>query len=241
VAAVRVNRVYDRVTIQGEGPAAGRRCTFVRLWGCNLHCVWCDSPQTWDTRGLNGPDYPLADHSTEMTPADVARAVAALDVDLCVVTGGEPLIQSLAVIELATELADRGVATHVETNGTIGANPLTLASPIELVVVSPKLASAGAGPAKRVLSDDALGTWVRVGWPRAVFKFVIANRRELDAAAQVCDRVGVDRRARWVMPQGITPLAVATGLHDLTEAALAAGFNITGRAHVMLWGNQEGR
>lgn len=238
---MRVNRVYDRVTIQGEGPAAGRRCTFVRLWGCNLACRWCDSAQTWDVKGANGIAYPRQENNTDMTVEDVAARVVALDVDLCVVTGGEPLIQSLAVVELAEQLAEQGVATHVETNGTVGPTPTVRDCAIELFVVSPKLASALAGPLHRVIRPRLLGEWAGLGADRVAFKFVVANRREVDAAARLCDQIGVDRRARWVMPQGISPVVVARGLHDLTEPALAAGFNVSGRSHIMMWGNEEGR
>ena len=33
-------------TVQGEGPSAGRRASFIRLGGCNLHCDWCDTKFT---------------------------------------------------------------------------------------------------------------------------------------------------------------------------------------------------
>jgi organic radical activating enzyme len=34
------------VSVQGEGPSTGERCSFIRLGGCNLHCTWCMSPDT---------------------------------------------------------------------------------------------------------------------------------------------------------------------------------------------------
>ena len=75
---LRVNEVYDRPTVQGEGPHVGRLCTFVRLWGCNLHCRWCDTPYTWDTTGKNGTVFARSEQSRPMMVADVAEAVAAL-------------------------------------------------------------------------------------------------------------------------------------------------------------------
>ena len=36
------------VSFQGEGPLTGQRCAFVRMSRCNLRCVWCDTPYTWD-------------------------------------------------------------------------------------------------------------------------------------------------------------------------------------------------
>jgi len=235
--AVRVNRVYDRLTIQGEGPYAGARCTFVRLWGCNLHCSWCDSAETWDVRGRLGTPYPFADNETDVGVHEVARAVGELDVDLCVVTGGEPLLQAREVTVLARTLGSIGIATHVETNGTRAPSD-ELVAEVEHFVVSPKLPSAEAGPAPCV---ETLRAWAALGWRRASFKFVVLGTDDLTPARDLCEAAGVERRARWVMPEGVSAERVGDGLATVTEAALAAGFNVSNRAHVMLWGEERGR
>lgn len=233
---MRVNTVYDRVTIQGEGAHAGTRCTFVRLYGCNLHCRWCDSAETWDTHGDNGIAYPYRMNSQHWSVADIAASVAQLDVDVCIITGGEPLLQRDDLLDLTAMLGMYGIAVHVETNGTL--RPGDLAHHVEYFAVSPKLPSAEAGPA---IALPVLREFALLGWQRAGFKVVVSNLDELAEAAALFDDIGVERRARWVMPEGITHDRVEAGLVELTEAALAHGFNVTGRQHVMLWGNERGR
>lgn len=236
---MKVNVVYDRVTVQGEGPFAGRRCTFVRLYGCNLHCRWCDTPETWDTTGMIGPAYDRADNSMSMSAEQVADQVAALDVDLCVITGGEPMVQQRAVIELAALLARRGVASHVETNGTLAPDAACIVA-VEHFVVSPKLSSAEAGPLTS--NPGALSVFARLAANgRASFKFVVSDDNDIREAAELCDRLDVTRTARWVMPEGIRAADVQARLRELVEGAMAAGFNVSTRLHVQLWGAEKRR
>lgn len=98
-------------TLQGEGPFAGEPAVFVRLAGCNLQCPRCDT------------DYsPVA----IMGPSDIERMVANLwakpehgyrALPLVVLTGGEPLRQSLR--PLLETLLDAGYFVQIETNGTL--------------------------------------------------------------------------------------------------------------------------
>lgn len=232
---LRVNEVYDRPTVQGEGPHVGRLCTFVRLWGCNLHCRWCDTPYTWDTTGKNGTVFARSEQSRPMMVADVAEAVAALHVPICVVSGGEPMLQQGAVLELARQLLDYDVETHVETNGT--RPPPDDDTVIAHWSVSPKLPSADAGA--HALVFPVLRQWAQ--HPRAIFKVVCFNPADVDEARHLFDMLRVPQHARWVMPEGITADAVDASLHAVVDAALAHHLNITPRLHVQLWGATRGR
>jgi 7-carboxy-7-deazaguanine synthase len=96
-----VHEIYR--SVQGESTFAGLPCTFVRLTGCNLRCVWCDTPQAF----YGGK---------RMRRADVLAQALALATPLVELTGGEPLLQPGAVPLLA-ELCDAGKTVLIETSG----------------------------------------------------------------------------------------------------------------------------
>lgn len=232
---LRVSELYDKVTVQGEGPHVGRFCTFVRLYGCNLACMWCDTSFTWDVSGRNGIAYPRDENSTTMDIAHVAAHVVGLAVPILVVTGGEPLLQSRAVSELAHLLEVEGIETHVETNGT--RPPLPVYDAVAHYSVSPKLPSALAG--KNALLLDTLALWA--GHPRAIFKVVCCTAADVVRAGGLFDLLDVAPAARWIMPEGITPAATDRSAKLLIDAVLALGLNMTPRLHVQLWGTERGR
>ncbi len=96
-----VHEIY--ASIQGESTFAGLPCAFVRLTGCNLRCVWCDTPQAF----YGG---------TRMQRRDVLARALALATPLVELTGGEPLLQPGA-IPLLSELCDAGKCVLLETSG----------------------------------------------------------------------------------------------------------------------------
>jgi len=96
-----IHEIY--ASIQGESTFAGLPCTFVRTTGCNLRCVWCDTPQAFHG-------------GTRMPRAEVLSRALALDTPLVELTGGEPLLQP-GVLPLMRELCDAGKTVLVETSG----------------------------------------------------------------------------------------------------------------------------
>ncbi|MEV4709597.1 7-carboxy-7-deazaguanine synthase QueE [Actinoplanes sp. NPDC049316] len=217
-------------TVQGEGPSAGQQALFVRLSGCNLDCGWCDTPYTWDWRRFS-PEEQV----TEMAVADVASWAVGQDTDLVVVTGGEPLVQQRRLGGLVTQLAGAGRRVEVETNGTIAPDDHLIAS-ISTFNVSPKLSGSGV-PAHRRLRPTALQAFRDCG--KAVFKFVITGPSDIQELVELQAELSLE--PVWVMPEGTTESAVLAGMRKLAEPALAHGWNLSPRLHVLLWGDERGR
>jgi organic radical activating enzyme len=117
---------------QGEGPHLGRSTVFVRFGECDLRCAWCDSPQTW--RPANHCRIEEAPgsgrfHET-LNPVTATTVAAALDAlvpragSFLSLTGGEPLLQPDAVVEIAALGRERGLRVSLETHG-LGAPALS--------------------------------------------------------------------------------------------------------------------
>lgn len=92
-------------SIQGESTHAGRPCFFIRLTGCHLRCVWCDTEHAF----FDGEVW---------TVSGCVDAAVASGARLVEVTGGEPLLQK-AVYPLLERLADRGLEVLLETSGAL--------------------------------------------------------------------------------------------------------------------------
>ncbi|GJF32582.1 radical SAM protein [Kitasatospora sp. NE20-6] len=215
-------------TFQGEGPSTGRITHFLRLWGCNLHCPPCDTPDTWDR--------------SRFDPADVARHHTAREIadwltgrpgERLVVTGGEPLMQQRALLPLLRLLP--GYRVEIETNGTIPPLP-EVVERVEAFNVSPKLARFAA-PGDWRISPRALRALADCG--KARFKFVVQEPGELEEISALVGEYGLG--SVWVMPEGTSSAAVLEGMRGLADAVLARGWNLSTRLHTLIWEDARGR
>jgi 7-carboxy-7-deazaguanine synthase len=101
--ALRVTEIFH--SLQGESTWIGVPCTFVRLTGCPLRCVWCDTEYSF--------------HGGERLSLDaIVDRVREIGTPLVEVTGGEPLIHRNA-FTLIARLCDDGFTVLVETSGAI--------------------------------------------------------------------------------------------------------------------------
>ncbi len=196
-------------SIQGESTRAGLPCIFVRLTGCNLRCVWCDTAYAFHG-------------GTKMTVEQVVARVAELaegKVRLVEITGGEPLLQE-EVFPLAEKLLAMGYTVLVETSGERAIGRL----PREVIkIVDVKCPDSGEADTFRMENLEALADGDEV-------KFVIASRRDYEFARAFTARNGLDQRVRQVLfspvfedPEGKWP-----GLNprELAEWILADGLPV---------------
>lgn len=105
---LRVTEIFH--SIQGESTWAGSPCTFIRLTGCPLRCVWCDT------------DYSF-EGGERKTLQEIHAEVDRFGCPVVELTGGEPLIHPNAFL-LTRELLDRKYTVLVETSGAVDVSPL---------------------------------------------------------------------------------------------------------------------
>jgi 7-carboxy-7-deazaguanine synthase len=219
-------------TFQGEGPSVGQRAVFVRLSRCNLNCIWCDTPETWDTSRFD-----LRAHSRWVSRQRVWDEISSREADLVVITGGEPLLQQVRLAWLATMCEATCRRMEIETNGTVIPAENLLESVLQFNV-SVKLANSGVTAARRI-NAAAIRQFVTSG--RAVFKFVVASPAELDEIEALQRRHKLPYDRIWVMPEGTSSNEVLNGMRLLADPVLERGWNMTPRLHTLLWENSHGR
>lgn len=139
---------------QGEGEHLGKSAFFIRLFGCPVHCPWCDSAGTWH------PDYVPKDVAKKSVE-DLVNAARAVAPEMVVITGGEPAIHDLG--PLTSALGELGLKRHLETSGAFAVR-----GTFDWITLSPKWQSlplpevlARANEFKLIIeSTDSASKWV---------------------------------------------------------------------------------
>lgn len=231
-----VNEVFGP-TLQGEGPSIGRPCSFLRVSGCNQHCVWCDTPYTW-----KWDEWDIRKESHPMTADEAYRAVKAVlpsTNPMLVISGGEPLLQQEMLTEVMALLKDDTTIDdlwiEVETAGTVSPE-LEFDFYIDAYNVSPKLEHSGNELSLRyrpTVLEDLRDTGKVQGW-----KFVAQQPSDLDEIARLADKH--ELFPVYVMPEGRNQADLSDHTQGLVDAVIARGWRLTPRLHIQLWGTERG-
>lgn len=237
---LRVNEIF--ASIQGEGPSLGQPMTFLRLAGCNLQCRWCDTPFSWNFGQGDGIEerfghktYKVDEESHAMSIEEVAEKVLTSQPKNLVITGGEPVLQQDALIELIGVLRGRGVEwVEVETNGTVAIKP-ELLSLINQINCSPKLSNSGNEVRMRY-HKEVLKQYQASG--KAIFKFVVVDVTDTNEIKYLAEECGLTDN--WLMPQARTREEHLLMQEKVSALAQANGWSYTPREHILLWNDKRG-
>lgn len=204
---IRVTEIF--FSIQGESTHAGRPCAFVRLTGCNLRCVWCDSEYTF--RG-----------GTAMEIDEILERLRGYGGSLVEVTGGEPLAQRES-FELIRRLCDDGFEVLIETSGSIDVAPVDRRATLILDLKCP-----GSGESEKNL-------WQNIDRlkPNDEIKFVLADRVDYEWALE---RIADYDLSRWTVL--FSPVWKALEMRELAEWILRdrAPVRLQTQLHKHIWG-----
>ena len=158
---IKVSEIFT--SFQGEGPYIGTPATFLRLYGCNLNCEWCDTDiSTYEMLSVD----------------DVAEILITQmefnNINLLVITGGEPTLQMEEIKRLIKELPD-DIKIQLETNGSI----FEYLPEIEYVI-SPK------EDKEKVFENY-------YKYENVFFKFVITSKEDIDEVISIKNKYGYDK------------------------------------------------
>lgn len=208
-------------SIQGEGRRMGLPTVFVRSTGCHLRCTWCDAAYAF--------------HGGQKATLDelMAQVEAHPTQEVCF-TGGEPLLQKDAW-PFVRRLLESGRNVLIETSGNIDFSPANALPPDQrgrlCISMDVKCPGSAMDSHNRL---DLLGL-LR---PSDQLKFVLADRRDFDFAAQVVRNHGPFPCPVFFNPVGGTD--VANLAHWLLAETQPLPVQVGLQMHKMVWGDKPG-
>ena len=171
-----ITEIYK--SLQGESTYAGLPCVFVRLTGCNLRCVWCDSEYTFHGGRKMSADEILAEVA-RLSPSG----------GLVEITGGEPMLQERELVPLMQKLIDRRYSVLLETSGE---RPLQNVPKQVIKIVDVKCPDSGESDTFRIENIGALTG-------RDEVKFVLSSRTDYDFARAFLETNNLATRVNAVL------------------------------------------
>jgi 7-carboxy-7-deazaguanine synthase len=207
---LRITEIF--LSIQGESSHAGRPCSFVRLTGCPMRCVWCDSEYTF-TGG------------EKMTFDAIFERLEEFGCPLVEVTGGEPLAQK-NVFPFITALLDKGYEVLIETGGFVSTEHV---DPRAKIILDVKCPASG---------ESERNHWPNLARLRPAHdevKFVVADLADWEFAKTIINEHSLLEKTKEIL---ISPVFGCPEMQELAESVATSGlevrFNL--QLHKYIWG-----
>lgn len=207
---LRITEIF--LSIQGESSHAGRPCAFVRLTGCPMRCVWCDSEYTF-TGG------------TKLSFEEIFQKLEDFGCKLVEVTGGEPLAQK-NVFPFITELLDKNYEVLIETGGFVSTEKVDERAKIILDVKCP-----ASGESER----NHWQNLERLNKDKDEVKFVIADLNDWEFAKEIIEKYDLENRTKEIL---ISPVFGIENLQKIAETVAQSNLKIrlNLQLHKYIWG-----
>ena len=206
---LRITEIF--LSIQGESSHAGRPCSFVRLTGCPMRCVWCDSEYTF-TGG------------ERISFDSIFARLEEFGCRLVEVTGGEPLAQK-NVFPFIADLCDRGYEVLIETGGFVSTEQIDARAKIILDVKCP-----ASGEVER-------NHWQNLERLRPEMdevKFVVADLADWEFAKEIIVKYDLVNRCKEILISPVHGIDMRPIAEAVSRSGLKVRLNL--QLHKYIWG-----
>lgn len=209
---LKIHEIFH--SLQGESSRVGLPTVFVRLTGCPMRCVYCDTAYAFS----GGSNIEIA---------DILAKVAEFGTRYVTVTGGEPLAQKNCHI-LLKELCDAGYNVSLETGGAIDISRVDARVSVILDVKTP-----GSGEVEN-------NVWANLAHLKAQdeVKFVLCSREDYEWAKELLSTHKINEKC----PVLFSPVYSQVNPTELAEWVLADKLPVRMQVqlHKILWGEKPG-
>ena len=208
-----VNEIF--LSIDGEGYRTGLPVVFIRLYGCNLNCSYCDTRYSCEQQ-----EY------WEMSLYDILAQVLSYGVPRVTLTGGEPLIHP-GVKDLIVSLVANDIEVNIETNGAVDLDEFIEFKYNSKVVFTMDYKCASSG-----MEDKMILSNLEFLQPKDVIKFVVSNYNEMEKMEYILES------SKCKAQPYVSPVFGAIEPKELVEYVLDNGLNnvkVQVQLHKIIW------
>ena len=208
---VKITEIF--LSLQGETDRVGLPTVFIRLSGCPLRCLWCDT------------EYAFSG-GTVMSVDDIVDKAKSYNTKFVTVTGGEPLAQETS-LHLLKSLADAGFSISLETGGMID---IAKVDPRVCVILDIKTPSS---------NEDSKNLWSNLELlkPTDQVKFVIGDKADYNWSK---DKLKLITKTDIILFSPVFEKLAPTELAEwILEDGILVRFQL--QLHKILWKNSQGK
>jgi 7-carboxy-7-deazaguanine synthase len=210
---LKINEIFK--SVQGESSYSGLPCIFIRLTGCNLRCVYCDTEYAF----YEGKD---------MSVDEVLNVIAPYKIKLVEVTGGEPLLQE-EVYPLMEKLLENGYQVLIETGGSL---PISKVPKAVVKIMDIKCPGSGEESKNNLDNLNHLTSNDEVKfvildrhdyeWSREFLRQYSSHLKAKAILSPVYEKLEIKNLAEWVLNDNL-PVRIQTQLHKVIWGKDAIG------------------